>query len=213
MQREDAAFTICRFARPGLTFCSTEERREAQRLCELSKSFLRSRIETTCLRHISTQPFVRWYSSDATPLLMHKTFSILLAGLRRITRTGKDSVDYLCERLVYSGVDAAGDPVRTMYAPDPTPLTRGKTGWDMMACQMIHPLPRSLGVTGPVIHHYTWDRGAYSILDRLTRQHHQYEQDCNQAADDSKPVHRGGITGGAPWGGGGGYRLPPTKLP
>lgn len=164
------------------TLTSTEQRRQAQEVCEVSKLFLDRRVTELVHRHQSSRVLTRVISSDATPLLLNKNFSAMVAGARRIVRQGKDCVDLMCERAVYHGFDRTGAPMQAMLVIDPTPLSRGKRGWDLIALQMrLAPLPRRLGATGPVLHHYVWDHGCCSTLDRLTRQHHMYEQSMNSS--------------------------------
>lgn len=174
---------IIRFAKPGETLDDTSDRRRAAAVCEMSKDFLRHKLRQFLSSAAPSAVVTRVMSSDETPLLLPRRFTKLLAGLRRIVRSGRESASFLCERTYFAHTDNLGRPCQTILVTDPTALSRGKTGWHLLACQLqAAPLPRDMGWRGPVLHHYIWDRGCFSILDRLTRKYHIACKQSNPSA-------------------------------
>ena len=119
---------------------------------------------------VQDRPVVRFYSSDATPVLMTKQWAALIGALG-IVRRGRKCFDLLCERTYLSSWNHEGTKDKCVHFRDPTPLTRGKTGWPLMACELnAAPSIRSCGFYGPVVSAYVFGRGCFSILSRLIGQ-------------------------------------------
>jgi hypothetical protein len=176
----DVVLEMLRYARPGITLESTRERDAVRRLCEVSKAFLTRRACELIATHANGRPLVRFYSSDGNPMLVNKMFIKILHGNRRIVRYGRHGTEFFNQRCFYRGYDEQGHAMQTVTFTEPISLTDGKKGWNLFACQRdVGPLPRDLGYVGPLLHHYVWDRGCYSILDRITRQFHCHENSKN----------------------------------
>ena len=170
------------YARPSASFTDSVSRREIDKLCEISKHVLLEKTRDLLLRRGNGYPVVKFYSSDGTPLLMNKAWTKAL-GAKIIVRHGKKSTEYLLERTHLKTRDEQDNDIFAVCFRDPTPL-EGKSGWHLFAClQESSPSLRSMGVRGPTISHYVWDRGCFSVLDRLVRKAHRYDGSSSGEAD------------------------------
>lgn len=174
-----AVASLLSFAKPGASLSDRSDRRDVQRLSEVSKAFLQGKVHDLISAHANDKPLVRSYSSDGTPILLNRAWTRML-GSRVIHRHGKASQEYMVERTFYRGANAEGEELTAVVFRDPFALSDGKTGWHLMACQLeASPSLRALGFHGPAINHYVWDRGCYSVLNRLVRKWHQKENADN----------------------------------
>lgn len=131
----------------------------------------------------------RVMTSDETPLLLNKRFSMMVAGLCSIVRCGRETANLLCERTFFAGFDDSGDKKHTIVIKEPTLLSEGKTGWNLFSCRLVAaPDPLNQGWRGPKLYHYDWGRGCYSFLDRATRTYHEVKKQQFAALPDGR-VH------------------------
>lgn len=174
---------ICRIALPGVTLRSTDDRRLPLQACECVKHFLWSRAQQFIATANPHRILTRVMTFDETPLLLNKRFSLMMAGLRRIVRCGRETTNLLCEHTYFAGYDAEGRKQHIMHIEEPTVLTDGKAGWNLFACQLCAaPDPMHLNWRGPLLYHYVWDRGCFSFLDRVTRKYHEVQKQQAAAA-------------------------------
>lgn len=174
---------IRQFARPAAVFDDRTDRRDVQRLAEASKGFMLGKFFSVISESPTDRPVTRVYSADGMPLLINRAWARCL-GSKVIRRTGKRCSEYICERTFNRGWDDQGGRTTAVLFRDPFPLIHGKDGWSLFACAMAAaPTLREAGFFGPAISCYCWDRGCFSVLDRVVRQWHM-----RVAAESPRPA-------------------------
>ena len=137
---------------------------------------LSGRVAQLIREHNPARTLVMSYSSDGTALLLRRAWKRML-GDRVFHRHAKASDEYLVERSSYKGWKSDGGVLIAVSFRDPLPLSEGKTGWHVLACQLASsPSIRSAGHYGPCINHCIWDNGYSSCLSRLVKQVHAQEK-------------------------------------
>ena len=98
-------------------------------------------------------------------------------GNLKIRRRGKSSKEFLVERIFVQGTDSDGKRMIAVAFREPFALTNGKGGgYALLSCEMAAcPSLRQMGHYGPAVSHYCWDRGCYSVLEKLVRKRHYHE--------------------------------------
>lgn len=173
--------------KPSSLIDSRTDRRDAAKLTEVCKEFLLGRYVSTVQQFDCQRPAVRFYSSDATPILVNKSWKRLLSGHKQIVRHGKRCMDVMCERCFVRGYDQEGHVQIACVIRDPFALTNVKIGWALFACEQASGLAlRACGFTGPSLSNYCFDRGCCSILEKLIRQSHVRR--CHEGCSDDSAL-------------------------
>ena len=95
------------YAKPGGTFQERTQRRDIQKLCEVSKFFLQGKAQQVVDQNANECCMVKVYGSDGTPVLANRAWKREL-GSRIIRRRGKCGQEWLVERAFYKGIDEDG---------------------------------------------------------------------------------------------------------
>jgi len=143
------------------------------RLCEIAKAFLKQRA-IDLIHNARGSPVLAHYSCDGTPLSTKLRIRAGGAGGFSAHAEGRHTEEFLVQHCYYRSADALGKASTTVMIRDPLPLTQGKTSAAIFSagkefCQTV----RQHGHTGVSVSHYTFDRGLYSALQRMYKQHHQ----------------------------------------
>ena len=175
-----ALASLRRFSQPGQSFDDRTDRRDIEKLCEAGKAYLRETVLTVARRHVGSLPFIKFYCSDGTPMLLNRQWAKMLNS-KTFYRRAKSCQEFMVERSYYRGVDEEGKPLTAVVFRDPFPLA-GKSTWDIFACCLkAAPSIRALGQSGPALSMYVFDRGIFSPMDQKVRQLHVRQAQMNES--------------------------------
>ena len=97
-----------RYASPGSCFNERSEKRDIQKLCQLSKYQLQLNFNEAVQCHDPGKVLIKFHSSDGTPLLLNRCWTRFLRS-RQLFRHGKECQEYLADRTFLMSQDHAGD--------------------------------------------------------------------------------------------------------
>ena len=178
--------TLRRHARP-YTVLSREETGEALKLAEGLKLHLEEQA-AALIQRCGEQPLVVSYSSDGTPLLLQNVTTSRLPSGAVLRRAGKRRVEFLLQRGVLVSKDINGVAEAAHVLQDPIAMSDGKKAPHLFkAYTQFMPNPRTLGASGIVIFHYSFDRAMFEPLMRMVTGRHslQYDPAFNDDIDDN----------------------------
>ena len=154
----------------GLTL-DHKGRAEVAKICEVSKAFFRNQVETL-IAETQGQPMLYSYSSDGTPLHTKDRVVKQLPTGQKVCRSGGAGHEYLVQQGFVRTLGLDGHKTIAILR-EPLALQHGKaTGALFAAGVAFLPTLRQLGNTNIAINHYCFDRGAFSALPRMFKQHH-----------------------------------------
>eukprot|EP00971_Amphidinium_carterae_P348681 6490623-Amphidinium_carterae.1 len=142
------------------------------RLAETLKVHLCEEVNKIA-RSAGGQPFMLWYSCDATPAKVPVSVFAHGHGVfqQGVHRSGKAGMEFLLEVLFASTITCTGSIQSAVYLREPRPLSKGKTALHHLACyeQCVRgiQIPRE----GIVIEVFCSDRMLFSSLSELIWQH------------------------------------------
>ena len=174
---------VIELSKPSARITDRTMARNIQKYVEVGKDVLMEAVEKVVAVNANEGVMVKVYGSDGTPLLTNKGWIRRHGGLV-VRRRGHASQEWLIQRVFVQGRDLQGERIRSIYFPDPAPLTHGKTAHALAACAwQCCPSLRSLGHKGAALTVYTFDRGYLSSLSRLLQQYHMEEAHSSIDAD------------------------------
>ena len=117
------------------------------------------------IQSCAEQPLLCSYSSDATPLRTSVRFVHAGSSVdgSHLVRSGKSLQEYLVQRAFYKYIDVHQKQHLAVNISEPVCLGKGKKAWNLyQACEQSLRFLRQDGFRGLSIHHYCFDRGAFS---------------------------------------------------
>ena len=149
---------------------STSEAAQNAKLCEVLKTFLKTKAEGL-IRSANGRPCMFSYQSDSTPILAKSQRVHKVHEHRTIARRGGSAADMLIEKGFLRTWDGCGESSTSAVLRDPLNLTAGKTAWCLFSgAKAFFPTFRQLSHEGVSIYHYGFDRAMYSALSTKLKQ-------------------------------------------
>ena len=167
----NVAQEIARFAQVVLKTDRQDGRRMAC-LCEAGKHVMEMEISRLVIAAAGA-PCLMTYSSDCTPISSKLRTKRKMADHATVTREGQQEHELLVQHAFYRYIDHMGVAHTAVLLRDPLPLTHGKGAWALFSCAAdFAKTLRQRGHRGTAIQHYTFDRAAFSALQRMCKQRH-----------------------------------------
>jgi hypothetical protein len=151
-----------------------------RRLCSSSVTWLRQRA-LQWISKMSDEPVLMQCSADGTPISTRQIFQSSCDHMP-VTRHGKQSAEYLVQRVFLMGLDRRPLPVFR----DPVHMGNKTASVHMKAGMDLFPHPRELGHTGLLVDHRVYDRAVMSAMKKLwyrwSLAHHQFTREVEGEA-------------------------------
>ena len=146
---------------------SHEQRRQAAKLCEVLKTFLRQRFEAFLCAH-AHEPVACSVGNDTTPLTTRLRWESCYGDVR-VVKSGGACGEYLIQRCWAQ--DLAGNA--TVMFEEPRCLVNKSAECHFSACRQLLLFPFEGGARTLNITHAVFDRAIYTAEDALLRRQHE----------------------------------------
>jgi hypothetical protein len=184
----DVSVELARFAEVALKTTRQDARRMAC-LCEAGKHIMDMEVNKL-VAAAANSPCLMSYSSDCTPVSSRLRTKRKMTEHTTISREGQQDHELLVQHAFYRFIDHLGVAHSAVLLRDPQPLTHGKGAWALYSCGVeFAKTLRERGHRGIAVQHYTFDRAAFSALQKLFKQRHlQMAPSFGGAADGTSSV-------------------------